>query len=210
MGRSTRGPSKVKRARILDAAFDAFLSEGYAGTTLEQVSESAEVSRQTVYAHFGTDGVGVKEALFTAMVESRVGDADRPEHPLLAAMPDSDDLERDLVRFARHHLEVVLDPDLVRLRRTILGEAERFPALARTWFDHGPSASYAMFGDWFALLHRRGALRAPDPLVAGRTFNWLVLSAPLNEATARPDATTTIDLDEHAREAVRVFLAAYR
>ena len=210
MSRSRRGPSQVKRRRILDAAFDAFLAHGFASTTLEQIAESAQVSRQTVYAHFDSADLGVKEAVFTTMVESRVGDAEREEHPLVASMPDSDDLEQDLTEFARHHLRTVLAPDLVRLRRMILGETERFPALARTWFTHGPLASYELFEGWFDVLHRRDLLHAPDPRTAAEMFNWLVLSAPLNDAMARPDATTDIDLDRHAGEAVRVFLAAYR
>jgi AcrR family transcriptional regulator len=193
----------------LHAAFDAFLTNGFAATTLEQIAHDAEVSRQTIYAYFGGSGDGVKEAVFAAMVESRVSDADRDEHRLVEQMPASEDLERDLTEFARHHVHLVLAPQLVRLRRIILGEAERFPPLAQTWFEHGPRASYDLFARWFAALHQRSLLHAPDPLVAAQMFNWLVLSAPLNEAMARSDASTTIDLDRHAAEAVRVFLAAY-
>lgn len=201
--------SERKRQQILDAAFELFLADGFAATALEQVAEAAGVSRQTVYAHFGDTGLGVKEALFVAMVEARVGGDAAPLHPLVAAMPHTDHLRRDLSEYARHHLRAVLDPELVRLRRIILGEAERFPMLARTWFDSGPQRSFDLFASWFAALHRRGLLRAPDPLLAGQTFNWLVLSTPLNDAMADPGGRTALDLDRYADEAVRVFLAAY-
>lgn len=208
-GRTGRGPSVDKRRRILDAAFVLFLAEGYAATTLEQVAATAGVSRQTVYAHFGGEEPGVKASLFTAMVEDRVGMADLAAHSLETVMPQTDDLERDLAEYVRHHLRVVLTPDLVRLRRMILGEVERFPGLAAAWYTHGPLASVELFAGWFAALHDRGLLHVPDPVVAGQMFNWLVLSAPLNEAMARPAATCSTDLDRHAEEAVRVFLAAY-
>lgn len=205
----TRGAAHRKRAQLLDAAFELFLTNGFAATTLEQVAEAAGVSRQTIYAHFGGGDDGVKETLFAAMVESVVGGDADPPHPLVAAMPNTDDLRRDLTEFARYHLRLVMTPSLVRLRRTILGEAERFPELAATWYEHGPQATSEMFATWFVALERRGLLAVPDPLLAAQTFNWLILSAPLNRAMSTVDATADDDLDRHADEAVRVFLAAY-
>lgn len=171
------------------------------------------MSRQTVYAHFGDDPEltgGVKDALFVAMVEAQVGRDDEEPHPLVAAIPETEDLESDLRAYARHHLSLVMTPVLVRLRRVIIGEAERFPRLAEAWFKQGPQRSIDMFADWFKGLDERGLLHAPDPMLAAETFNWLVLSAPLNEAMSLADATTHRDLDRYADEAVRVFLAAYR
>lgn len=55
--------------------------------------------------------------------------------------------------------------------------------------------------------------RAPDPVLAGQHFNWLILSIPLNAAMAGPiddPATAEEDLHRYADEGVRVFLAAYR
>lgn len=47
-------------------------------------------------------------------------------------------------------------------------------------------------------------------MLAAQTFNWLVLSTPLNEAMALgPSGPAAADLDRYADEAVRVFLAAY-
>ncbi|WP_051062758.1 TetR/AcrR family transcriptional regulator [Ilumatobacter nonamiensis] len=204
--------SDAKRRRILDAAFEHFLARGVAATSLEQVAETAGVSRQTIYAHFGGDSTtgGAKDTLFVAMVEDQVGRDDDEPHPLVATIPWTDDLERDLATYAHHHLTLVMTPELIRLRRTILGEAERFPLLAATWFDQGPRRSIEMFADWFETLDDRGVLRAPEPMLAAETFNWLVLSTPLNEAMSLPDATTSRDLTRYADEAVRVFLAAYR
>lgn len=205
-----RGPSLQKHRDILAAAYALFLEHGYAGTTIEQVAETADVSKQTVYAHFGGGGDGVKDALFRAMVEAEVGRGHEAPHPLAATMADTDDLERDLTVFARHHLRLVMRPDLVRLRRMLIGEAERFPVLAHTWYANGPEQSIALFAGWFAALDDRGVLHVPDPMLAAQTFNWLVLSTPLNRAMALgTPSTIPNDLDGYADEAVRVFLAAY-
>lgn len=208
--RGVRGPSRRKRRAVLDAAFEVFLQHGFEGATLEQVAEHAGVSRQTVYAHFGGEEEGVKETLFRSMVAEFVAQPDNA-HPLSASLGSSEDVEADLRTYARHHLQLVMRPDLLRLRRMMIGEAERFPALADEWFTNGPERSFELFAGWFAELHARGTLRVPYPDVAARTFNWLVLSTPLNEAMARPHRTwTPAELEEWADEAVRVFLAGHR
>lgn len=203
-----RGPSPDKREAILEAAFELFLTQGFAGTTLEQVAEAAGVSRQTVYAHFAADE-GVKDSLFRTMVEAQVGRRDDPEHPLAASMAVTDQPHADLRAYAGHHVRLVCRPELVRLRRMLIGEAERFPALAAAWWANGPRLSFELFAGWFDAWGRRGVLEVQEPLVAAQTFNWLVLSTPLNEAMAHPEARHTIDLDRHADEAVRVFLAGH-
>ena len=50
-----------------------------------------------------------------------------------------------------------------------------------------------------------------DPLLAAAQFNWLVMSAPLNQAMLLGDdeAPAPAELDRYVNSAVRVFLAAY-
>lgn len=106
-----------------------------------------------------------------------------------------------------------MQPHLIRLRRVVIGEAERFPELAAAWYASGPAQAYVTFARWFEVLDRRGLLRVDDPVLAGQHFNWLILSIPLNAAMARPVDDSTIaedDLHRYAEEGVRVFLAAYR
>jgi TetR/AcrR family transcriptional regulator, mexJK operon transcriptional repressor len=202
-----RGPSLSKRRAIFDSARKLFLERGFAGTTIEDVAAAAGVSKQTIYTQF-TD----KETLFAALVTADVGRQDEPDHPLVDTMPRTDDLERDLREFARFHLALVMTPELLRLRRMLIGEAERFPNLARAWYDSGPERSCRIFQRWFRALTRRGLLDTPDPGLAAQTFNWLVLSIPLNKAMAMATDEplyTAAELDAFADEAVRVFLAAY-
>jgi TetR/AcrR family transcriptional repressor of mexJK operon len=202
--RGRRGPSRSKHRDILDGALDLFLEHGFAATTIEGVADRARVSKQTVYSHFGD-----KETLFRELIDREVGRRGMPTHPLAETMPDSIDLESDLRTYARWHLRLVMTPHLLALRRRLIGEAARFPALARSWYDNGPRRSIELFAGWFEALHERGLLHAPDPVVAGEAFNWLVLSRPLNAAMAfawdEPDQA----LDAHADDAVRMFLAAH-
>lgn len=55
------------RARILDAAAELFLSDGYARTTIRMIAEKSGVAPDTVYATFGT-----KSRVLTALIDSRL------------------------------------------------------------------------------------------------------------------------------------------
>ena len=195
-----------KRRAILDAARDAFLAKGYGRTSMDEVAARAAVSKQTVYKQFAD-----KRSLFEAIIAGDIDEAEATTHDAVAALGSSTDLAADLAAFARQHVADVTQPHLIRLRRTIIAEAERFPDLARAWSERGPERAHAVLAEQFRRLHDRGALRVDDPLLAAQHFNWLVLSIPLNQAMFAGGETTfaPADLDRWADEGVRVFLAAY-
>lgn len=201
------GRSARKGRAILDAARDLFLRHGYLGTSMDDIAATAKVSKQTVYKHFGD-----KRRLFVELLTGDMGNADAKVAVLVETIPDTQNLETGLRVFARAYLSAVMQPDLMRLRRLVIGEAERFPELAAAWYAHGPEEAYAMFAQWFELLNKRGMLQADDPALAAQHFNWLILSIPINLAMAHPaeeTLTSEKDLHRYADEGVRVFLAAY-
>jgi AcrR family transcriptional regulator len=197
-----------KHEVILAAARDLFLQNGYLGVSMDEVVAKARVSKQTLYKHFGD-----KSSLFLEVLLGDMAAADAQVAALAEVVPDSDNLQEDLTAFARAYIVSVMRPHLMRIRRVVIAEAERFPDLAEAWYRNGPERAYATFTQWFTRLHERGLLRTPDPGLAAQHFNWLVLSIPLNEAMSRPIADSPADprdLHRYADEGVRVFLAAYR
>jgi TetR/AcrR family transcriptional regulator, mexJK operon transcriptional repressor len=200
------GRTAAKRRAIRDAAQELFLRNGYAGTSMDEVAALARVSKQTVYKQFAD-----KAQLFTDVVTADIAEAEDHTRAMLDALPDSNDFEAALRRFARQHVTEVLQPRLIQLRRMIIGEATRFPELARTWWENGPKRGHATLAERFQRAAERGHLRLDDPLLAAQHFNWLVLSIPLNAAMFLADQTTftTAELERVADEGVRVFLAAY-
>lgn len=201
------GRSARKRRAIMDAAREIFLRNGYAATSMDDIAALAEVSKQTVYKNFAD-----KQTLFTEIITTDISQVEGATHPLVEAMPRTDDLDRDLRAYARKHLADVMQPRLLRMRRVLIGEADRFPDLARAWYANGPERSCALFAGWFRALGERGLLRVPDPELAAQHFNWLVLSIPLNKAMACPiDESLFSEAELHhcADAAVDVFLAAY-
>jgi TetR/AcrR family transcriptional regulator, mexJK operon transcriptional repressor len=196
--------SARKRRAILTAASEVFLSNGYLGTSMDEIAARAAVSKQTVYKHFAD-----KENLFTSIM---LGSVDQAQERIAGITLDEDaDLRAGLANLARQLIRVVIRPEMMRLRRIIIGEAERFPKVARTWYQQGPGRVVDSLATRFAGLAERGLLRVEDPRLAAAHFNWLVLSIPLNEIMFRgnDEAFPDEELDRIADEGARVFLAAY-
>ena len=199
------GRSARKHRAILDAARTVFLRHGYVGASMDEVAALAEVSKQTVYKHFAD-----KQRLFTEVVTADIRAAEQRSDEVVDGLADTADLAGDLREIARGLVTVVTQPHLVRLRRVVIGEADRFPDLARTWYASGPRRGYERLAERFARLAEQGRLVAPDPLLAAQQFTWLALSVPLNRAMFDPEPYPEDELLRFADEAVRVFLAAYQ
>jgi TetR/AcrR family transcriptional repressor of mexJK operon len=200
-----RSRSARKRNAILEAATAAFLRNGYAGTSMDEIAESAGVSKQTVYKHFSD-----KRSLFFEIVSSTVDEVSDPVHDLVVNLQETGDVEAHLRDLARRQLAMVMQPKLMQLRRLVIAEASRFPELGRIFHERGPGRTIDALATAFERLAARGALRLDDSQVAAAHFNWLVMSIPLNEAMFFGDEASPSDgLDRYADAGVSVFLAAY-
>lgn len=200
--RSTR-----KRKAILEAAATVFLRNGYLGTSMDEIAALARVSKQTVYKHFAD-----KERLFIEIVTSTVNDVSDPVHEEVLELADSGDVEADLRDLARRQLRRVMQPRLLALRRLVIGEATRFPELGRSFYERGPGRTITALATAFERLGARGLLQIDDPAIAAAHFNWLIMSAPINEAMllGHDEPPTPAELKRYADDGVRAFLAAYR
>ncbi|MGH2350566.1 MAG: TetR/AcrR family transcriptional regulator C-terminal domain-containing protein, partial [Chloroflexota bacterium] len=121
------------------------------------------------------------------------------------------DLPQDLRKLARRYLAAVMQPQVLQLRRLMIGEANRFPQLGRDYYERGPERVMAALAAAFDALAHRGLLRLDDPLLAAKHFAFLILSIPLDRALVCGDADqpTPAGLDALADAGVEVFLAAY-
>jgi TetR/AcrR family transcriptional repressor of mexJK operon len=193
-------------AAIREAAAGLFLEKGYLGTSMDDVAAAARVSKQTIYTHFAN-----KEELFADLVLANAGRVEEFIAALTQTLQDPDDLERGLLAAARMYARFVIRPEVLRLRRLIIGEAARFPELARTYYERVPGRVYSALAGVFAELTREGRLRTPDPMLAAHHFAWLTLGMPLDQGLFVPETLPSeADLDRAADEAVWVFLSGYK
>lgn len=198
--------SARKRQAILDAATSVFLSKGYLGTSMDEIAALAEVSKQTVYKHFAD-----KEQLFNEIVLGTVNEASDPVYDEVTNLADSGDLEADLRDLARRQLSMVMQPRIMQLRRLVIGEVGRFPALGKTFYEQGPGRTMGALAEAFERLAERGLLELDDPSLAAVHFNWLIMSAPINRAMllGNDKPPKKAELDRYVDAGVKAFLAAY-
>ena len=206
MSETLRPSSVRKRQAILDAAEQVFLRDGYLGANMDELAALSGVSKQTVYAHFGS-----KETLFVELVGSMTLAVGAELHLELAEPTSLDDLRQHLEEQAFRQLSAVMDPRILRLRRLAIAEALRFPDLGRVLWENGPQRAVLRLGAYFRRLGERGWLHVEDPEFAATFYNWLVMGHSVNEAMLLGDATRPDEAERRRRcvEAVRIFLAAH-
>ena len=99
----------------------------------------------------------------------------------------------------------------MQLRRLVIAESARFPELGHAFYQQGPGRTITALAATFERLAARGLLAVDDADLAASQFNWLVMSGPLNRGDAarpRPHDNQR-ELERHADDGVRTFLAAY-
>jgi len=195
------------RAAVVDAARTLFLRQGYAGTTMEQIAALAGLTKRTVYNNYADKG-----ALFTeimAEVTAYAEDFVRGLREQLTEGITATNLRSTLDDLGRRLALGIVRPEVIALRRLLIGEAREFPALATEYFDRAPGQVLAALAAGFEHLGSVRLLRVKDPRRAAAQFAYLVVGEPLDRAVL----TGTIPPKAHviacAREGVETFLARY-
>ncbi len=198
--RSTR-----KRRTITEAATALFLERGYLGTSIDQIAESAGVSKPTVYRFFAD-----KEALLEDIV---LGTLDRAGDPFRAKLPgltDSETLAGDLQKLARSYIAMITQPSVLQLRRLVIGASHQLPELARAYYERAPEQTLRALADTFQQLAKRGLLQIDDPVLAATHFAFLVVGRALDKSLFYRDAPfSRRELNAQANAGVEAFLTAY-
>lgn len=200
------GRTARKRRAIIEAATELFLTQGYDGTSMDQVAGLAAVSKQTVYKQFAD-----KDSLFAEAILGLSGTVEAFIETVSRVLTSPKDVEQALKQLARTYVRTVMQPRVLQLRRLLIGQASRFPELADAYYERVSERTVAAIATCFDQLGARGVLRVPDPTLAARHYAVLVLFIPLDKALicgdhARPSAAA---LDRFADAGVDVFLAAY-
>jgi TetR/AcrR family transcriptional regulator, mexJK operon transcriptional repressor len=203
-------PRRARRmasgAVIREAAAALFLEKGYQATSMDDIAAAAHISKQTIYTHF-TD----KEALFADLVLSNADRVDEFMPNLVHAVRDAADVRSALHQLARSYIHIVGQPEVIRLRRLVIGESGRFPEVARAYYEKVLQRMYSALADLLSELGERGDLRLDDPVLAAHQFAWLILGVPLDRGMflGADDPMPEAELDRIADGGVAAFLAAY-
>lgn len=157
----TSDPPHEVRQRLLEAACEAFLEEGYR-VSIDRIAARAKVARQTVYNHFSS-----KDALFAEAVRHAI-------QSVLVTLDGESDIRSTLLEFGHAYREKVLSPEGIAIFRTMMTEAPRFPALAQQFFRQGPLATRQRLAGYLAQAMAAGQLRRDDPEFAAEMLTAML------------------------------------
>jgi TetR/AcrR family transcriptional regulator, mexJK operon transcriptional repressor len=202
-GRPSKADALRLRERILTAATELFLAEGYGSTSIEAVAARARISKRTLYDRFED-----KAALFAAAVHEVIEhNRPPPEVPLIegAALPDM------LRRLAQFILHAALAPEALAVYRLVHAEAARFPQLARAVEgDAGSREAVTLIGNLLAREIAHSKLALTDREFAATQFIFMVMTIPRRRAIGYGTPMTAAELDTWAGKVVGLFLDGYR
>ncbi|SRR5581483_1420724 len=159
------------RGRVLDAALELFLADGYATTTITAIADAADVAVQTVYAVFGTK----KAILDELRARAVAGDEPGP----LRQRGDWQAMERE--RDPRAQLEMLaaiatrIGAAMGPLYEVMSGAAASDPEIATT-FRRQQQARYDDQHHVARALARHGALRDGVTAKDATDIMWTIAS----------------------------------
>jgi AcrR family transcriptional regulator len=194
---SSRG--QKRKAKILSAATDLFLTVGYGETSIDAIVDISGGSKATLYSYYPT-----KADLFRAVVDTIVTHHESP------VFESRDNVRDTLIAFAESRLRVVFAPEHRALIRLIVAERDRFPDIARMYYEQGPLHSHVMLRDYFESLIEQGLIEMRSADEACEFFRGMLMHQRYIEQLyldARPLSPEEISV--RARHVVERFLDAY-
>lgn len=192
----------ARRKAFVDAARALFLANGYSGTTMSSIAAKVGGSKTTLWTYFPS-----KEDLFAAVVDEIVGEYGTALH---VDLPVDQPVVEVLTRFGNVLMAALVTTPLLSLFRLVVGEAERFPHLAETFYERGPRRGKARAAIWVAAKMARGELRTGDPMQAVRHFAGLCQSGIYQHAVlGLPEGRETDRIAAEVDAAVDTFYRAW-
>jgi len=164
--RRTKEDAELTRQTLLKAAIKVFSQQGYAATRLEDIAETARVTRGAVYHHFGG-----KAELFAEIIDNASQTGDRA---IQRAIQEGGTFLEIVQRILVYTLQLLAEDGEYKASLALLlfnawGSPDLSPMNARRLAQD--MAQLEQIAGFFRTAHVQGAIRADiDPEVAARAF----------------------------------------
>ncbi len=191
---------KRKRALIVNAAREAFLTGGYADTSMDGIAKEAGVSIKTVYRHFEN-----KDDLFLAVMQSACSAEgnDSPAAPRdWPAKSPRVGLNLAAIEYLRH----ALSSEQLALYRVVLRDAGKFPELGKRYYKEVIEGRNVLMVDYLNRWSPSQGWRIKDPLKAADAFAGLLRSGWFESVLLGTAAIEETALLQHAKTAASQIL----
>jgi len=202
-GRPQVRSDQETRAIIFDAARSEFAHSGYAATSMESVARRAGVSTKTLYRV-----VPNKAALFEAMITERI---DRFVSIVNLRGCKGDDVEVALTDALILCGELLLDGEVITLQRVILGDSDKFPDIAETFYHKAITRTEDALADWLRRQQKRGTIELDDPqATAGMLLGMLAFQPQRAVMFGHKAPLTRHEVEMRAKTCAALFLRGGR
>jgi TetR/AcrR family transcriptional repressor of mexJK operon len=153
------------RARLIQAAAEVFVEEGYRAS-VERVAARAGVARQTLYNHFPC-----KADLFGEVVRQATAAL------LITLDADRKTLRERLLCFGALYREKLLSSEGLGFFRILAAETVRFPELAASFYRSGPAQTAARLSAVLKEAMAKGEMRSDCPEFAANLLLSMLVGA---------------------------------
>jgi TetR/AcrR family transcriptional repressor of mexJK operon len=201
-GKSPEGGSAVSTPeRVIEAATELFLRDGYGNTNLDAVAASAGVTKPTVYSHFGS-----KDGLLIAITRRY---ADAKATAMSSALVPTGDVRADLTRFGEVVMRRVVGEEANCWHRLAMTESSEHPEIGQAIYDAGPARVLVALTRFLADETEAGRLTCEDASMAAEQFLGLLIGLQPIRMMSGQKPPSNAKRRRIRTAAVNTFLAAF-
>ena len=191
-----------KYEQVLEGARAIFVRDGFEGASVDDVAREAQVSKATLYSYFPD-----KRLLFAEVARDKCR---RATERALMLINMADPPDRVLPEAARQLIDFLLSDIGRAIFRIAVAEAERFPDIARQFYDCGHAAVRDALVGYLRGAAARGEVKIDDFNLAADQFAELCKAQiVLPVALGIMSDVAPADRERIGVAAVETFLARY-
>lgn len=191
-----------KFLQVLEGARTVFMRDGFEGASVNDIARESGVSKATLYSYFPDKRIMFME-VFRSELAREAADA--------SALTEVDLPVEQVLPFIVQIISAHMISEFgLRIFRVSVGEAERFPALAREYYESGPILLRQQLIAYLERCVQRGELRIPDMELAADQLIELASVSIHDRALFLGAASVDKALLRRVNSAaVQMFLACY-
>jgi TetR/AcrR family transcriptional repressor of mexJK operon len=156
-----RSKNEAKRQQILNAAINLFIEQGFAATSMELIAKNADVSKQTVYSHFGS-----KDDLFSASIECKC----ESMQILDLSLHDLSDPQAVLINLAKNFTDTLTSKESCAVHKICVFESSTYPQVSEIFYQAGPLKITNEVTQLMGEMHQQNILHIENPRHAALQF----------------------------------------
>lgn len=193
-----------KKDQILRSAKKLFIRKGFEATSMDEIRDLAEVSKQTIYSYYS----GKEQLLFDVIKKQLFLLSDDTFSTVLETLDFStpQEVEASLIRFTREMLNHFMQMDYLRLARVVVSEVVKYPELARMFREAVPLHGLKNVEKMLRKANLSDCVSIDHPEIAARSFVGTILTYVFIDGVLSDQKNSAEPSDQEIRQMVRFYL----